>query len=634
MEKFTRKENAVIKAMKAAQAAYKDVARGLVEVDGFDAAYVACVATPAVCVDYNEFELVVGKRPVETDLNTVQKSEETYLLDLGQGGNVKVALDGAEFVVWGEHNTPQGYWMFHRSGGRLDQNDLLAAVAAARQEHLYFQEYGAVLHAAWLAVADDQDKTEKVEVLLDWFHTRFGRDQMEWPTAALSLIREHQWDTPGVEEMEDCLSVASLPGFLETGFSWPLWRQAGSPTTGKQALMAGRHLGWLTEEQKEWEPWRVPGGVVHYTQESVYTLHRDTADWSLKALLADGKERLAKLHPATQKERPYMTAKALGLDKHLREGAAWASCNWHHDLRELFREVLQEGLVVPKGLDTSAYVGMDNEADCCVSAVRLSRNLGTAAGLVSHKDVKYFAEHCKTLAEVPAKFQKGVAISRILLEWVLEKGLEVNWTLGSSAKVCVIRTLMKIHGIKEDAATQVFFHASAMQAVLFAAVNPNEGVVDVLPEFEEELNGIRANKMAKQDIKNLYIGELSSCCQKLGGAGEAVCTEGWKDQFSANYVFSKGSTILAHMWVWESACGTLVIDSLEARVLQGWEIAPLVQMFVDQAGCPVALAECNYGVTPQVRNLVKGKEAPRLVGKLDYSYTDYKGEAVLLEKSH
>ena len=47
--------------------------------------------------------------------------------------------------------------------------------------------------------------------------------------------------------------------------------------------------------------------------------------------------------------------------------------------------------------------------------------------------------------------------------------------------------------------------------------------------------------LPKSDCRNLIIGDLTGCCQRIGGAGEDVCIEGWTDPYSVNAVFGSRS---------------------------------------------------------------------------------------------
>ena len=118
--------------------------------------------------------------------------------------------------------------------------------------------------------------------------------------------------------------------------------------------------------------------------------------------------------------------------------------------------------------------------------------------------------------------------------------------------------------------------------------------------------------LPKHDLRNLFIGDHTSCCQKIGGAGEDVCTEGWIDPHSINIVFGsrRKDEFYAHMWVWETFEGDLVLDSVEGRSFVDHEIVSgLILDFARQIGehgTKVFLSKTNYGLTKAVvRNLKK-----------------------------
>ena len=107
-----------------------------------------------------------------------------------------------------------------------------------------------------------------------------------------------------------------------------------------------------------------------------------------------------------------------------------------------------------------------------------------------------------------------------------------------------------------------------------------------MPAFAASINGMSLSKLPESDLVNLYIGDLTGCCQHLAGAGKRVCKEGWRTDNNCNYVFrSPNGTIIAHMWVWLDSNGNLVADSIEARSFASREdIARLLKIFAQEMG--------------------------------------------------
>ena len=108
----------------------------------------------------------------------------------------------------------------------------------------------------------------------------------------------------------------------------------------------------------------------------------------------------------------------------------------------------------------------------------------------------------------------------------------------------------------------------------------------LMPSFSASVEGMTLSKLPEVDLINMYVGELTGCCQHLDGAGKKVCKEGWKTGNNCNYVFrSESGNIIAHMWVWIDSDGNMVIDSIETRSFAEKEsIAKLVKIFALEMG--------------------------------------------------
>ena len=141
--------------------------------------------------------------------------------------------------------------------------------------------------------------------------------------------------------------------------------------------------------------------------------------------------------------------------------------------------------------------------------------------------------------------------------------------------------------------------------------------------------------LPKSDIRNFSIGDITGNCQHLGGAGEAVCIEGWTDVHSINYVFGnkEEDKFYAHMWVWEAVNGDYVIDSIEGRnFVDVKQVAYLTTQFVNKMaakGKKVYLSNTTYGLTKDVVKVIKDNNlcsnstvVPELCAYGEYSYAD------------
>ena len=112
--------------------------------------------------------------------------------------------------------------------------------------------------------------------------------------------------------------------------------------------------------------------------------------------------------------------------------------------------------------------------------------------------------------------------------------------------------------------------------------------------------------LPKGDHRNLNIGDLTGCCQRVGGAGEDVCLEGWTDPYSVNVVFGNRSadSFHAHAWVWQTSQGDIVLDSIEGRnFVDHTVVSNLILKLATQMNercVKVFLSDTSYGLTRDV----------------------------------
>lgn len=340
--------------------------------------------------------------------------------------------------------------------------------------------------------------------------------------------------------------------------------------------------------------------------------------------LKEGKERMAKKAYALATQNFAMAIHCNGYGKFYQD-----VCNpyqvdsdicYNSQLVMKGKDIVTKGLVIPKGLTIETVTHL----------LRLTSIFGKE--VVCLLDDEYLKNHlscigCDMTVAIPAKFQKAVATSRKLVEWVIDNNImttEDDWDTSKSARVCIINKLANIHGVDVKRAEEVFNNPSALEALRFIKLN-GEGVIKHnLPEVEFTIDGLTMSVLPKNDIRNLYIGEITQCCQKLGGYAHDVCEEGWNDSNSVNYVFTKGSAILAHMWVWKAIDGSIVIDSIEGlKQADSKTIASLIKMLDKSHKGKTYVSETHYGLTGDV---IEALELTDLVQCpepcYDYSYTD------------
>ena len=180
-----------------------------------------------------------------------------------------------------------------------------------------------------------------------------------------------------------------------------------------------------------------------------------------------------------------------------------------------------------------------------------------------------------------------------------------------------------------------FENLGQFKAIVDSGLNPNEKTSP--SALLGSIKGASAEEMdmwvlPKSDYRNLMMGDLTGCCQRIGGAGEDVCIEGWTDPYSVNVVFGsrQKDEFHAHAWVWETCCGDIVLDSIEGRsFVDCVSVASLVLELAQQMkqkGVRVFLGNASYGLTRDVvshfkrRGLISEAVCPESI--MEYSYMD------------
>ena len=81
---------------------------------------------------------------------------------------------------------------------------------------------------------------------------------------------------------------------------------------------------------------------------------------------------------------------------------------------------------------------------------------------------------------------------------------------------------------------------------------------------EFDMPGATFHRLAADDIRGLFLGEMTDCCQSIGGVGEKCAEHGFISEDSGFYVVenSKGR-VVGQTWAWRGKKGQLVFDSLE-----------------------------------------------------------------------
>ena len=189
--------------------------------------------------------------------------------------------------------------------------------------------------------------------------------------------------------------------------------------------------------------------------------------------------------------------------------------------------------------------------------------------------------------------------------------------------------------IIEKFAKSNFENLAQFKAIVDSGLNPDEKTSPSVLLGSIKWTSVPEMDMwvlPKSDYRNLTMGDLTGCCQRIGGAGEDVCIEGWTDPYSVNVVFGSRSKdeFHAHTWVWETYCGDIVLDSIEGRsFVDHTLVADLVLELAQQMkkkGVKVFIGGTSYGLTSDIvsyfkrRGLVSEVVCPESV--MEYSYMD------------
>jgi hypothetical protein len=85
-----------------------------------------------------------------------------------------------------------------------------------------------------------------------------------------------------------------------------------------------------------------------------------------------------------------------------------------------------------------------------------------------------------------------------------------------------------------------------------------------IPGAEFGMPGARFRLLPKDDIRALFFGQMTDCCQHVGGAGAACAEHSYASPDGGLYVVEdRKGRIIAGAWAWRGQEGELCLDSLE-----------------------------------------------------------------------
>lgn len=254
--------------------------------------------------------------------------------------------------------------------------------------------------------------------------------------------------------------------------------------------------------------------------------------------------------------------------------------------------------------------------------------LGLGASHLDWYWLNHFPKEWK--GEVPSKFQVELAKSDRALRFVFNGNLDIKWDTSKSLKANILIALREKYALTDAQLSQAWENPSISESLVRIKDLPdNTGVVlnPLLPEVNYiSSEGYTLSMLPKTSVENLYLGDLTSCCQHLGGVGEDVCIEGWDDPNSINYVVrSPSGAIYAHFWVWVNNKGNIIIDSVEGRDDERLRVnvIELVSKFYREHTNSL-LATTDYGYTSEVAEHLglDGNQSPGEPVGIKYSYLD------------
>lgn len=240
-----------------------------------------------------------------------------------------------------------------------------------------------------------------------------------------------------------------------------------------------------------------------------------------------------------------------------------------------------------------------------LAVINWAQVVGREATSLSEYHLGHWNPDYANVKPIPPKFHKALVGSSEAITWVFDKALDIDWGFSNSLKKCILAGISKVYEVTPEVAEAIYKNPGQVDALDFARRNPN-GHVETNPAFPRqtwETDKYVLEMLPKQDVKNLFIGNLTSCCQHIHGHARTVCKESWVDPNSINYVIKAKSSgdIYAHFWCWVSAGGDLVIDSVEGRFDKGLiqHTCQLVEMFCKD-NKNVLLSTTGYGMTKDV----------------------------------
>ena len=144
-----------------------------------------------------------------------------------------------------------------------------------------------------------------------------------------------------------------------------------------------------------------------------------------------------------------------------------------------------------------------------------------------------------------------------------------------------------------------------------------QDIPDIKIEGKGPAEGFTIRQLDMGDFRALTIGHESSCCQRLGGAGESCAIHSFKEPSSGVFVIeNKEGELMAQTWAWtDKDKSTIVFDSVESHrsdpkvVNATAELVSALSAELGEKGIKTMLSNTSYGMTMQVADAMGLKDA-------------------------
>lgn len=157
----------------------------------------------------------------------------------------------------------------------------------------------------------------------------------------------------------------------------------------------------------------------------------------------------------------------------------------------------------------------------------------------------------------------------------------------NAAENAELATLCHSLGVNEDA------FKTALKTVSRASKNSE------LPDVTIKTGGYTFKRLPPGDIRGLFLGKFTSCCQSIGEAGEDCAIHGFTNPRSGFYiVLDQKGEIIGQAWASMQSKQEILLDSLESKLekISAKDWASFIEELAKETGCSIAVGA--GGATP------------------------------------